>query len=460
MAFFGRSTVKKVSSPLLAAILASVTLSAPPAQAATLAQINTAIQAGIAHLVAVQNATTGAWNYQGYLSAGTGAAVFALLNARPNWPAASTAAYNTSVSKGIAYLLSDASLITVSTRSDGFNICPSGTGTCMGIIWPNQGEITYTTGIVAGAIGAYGLTQGATAVATNTGPLAGLTWRQIAQGITNAFAAAQSTIVNNAAYGYYGGWRYSLPANGDADSSTTQWAIFSFIFDESLGATTPASTKTILKVWLDSAQYAAGNGVNSGGICYTPPLSRSGCGIGPTVSDTGGWLLAEQWIGTPASDPKVQLAISWLNSNWKTNGVTSSYWLGNFNQPYAMLAAYKGLESNIGLNAITGINNLLDPTCGAPGSAPGSTCNWYQDYAQWLVANQSSADGSWTGTQSWLDPLSTAFDVTILASAVIPVNTPAVSVPAMSAIGLVIMAILLAGFAALKMRKQEARPTH
>ena len=96
-------------------------------------------------------------------------------------------------------------------------------------------------------------------VATTTGPLAGLKWSEIAQGITNLWAASQSTANQG---NRIGGWRYVLgPGVYDSDMSTTQWGIISLIYDQSLGATTPAIVKTDLAKWLAVAQLAVEQGV-------------------------------------------------------------------------------------------------------------------------------------------------------------------------------------------------------
>jgi len=445
--FWGCS-LKKSLTFMLVAILLAVGAWTPTAKAASAAQIAAAIQAGLAHLVGLQ-AGDGSWNYEGYTQAPTGAAIFALLSSKADWPAAQVAAYNTAVANGIAYLLAHASKNTVSTRNDGVNMCPGG-GTCTGVYWDGNGEATYSTGIVTGAIDSYGLTLGAGAVATGSGALAGMTWGQIAQGVTNEFATSQSSSINN---NLNGGWRYYLPGNGDSDSSTTQWAVYSFIFDEALGAVTPAAVKTNLQVWLAAVQEPSGSGAATGGVCYYPVAL--GCSIGPTVSDTGGWLLANQWVGTAPSSASIQAAMSWLNTNWQTNGSTSGGWLGNFDQPYAMLAAYKGLESTIGTGATTNITNLLSPTCGGNVTSP-AVCNWYQDYEQWLVTNQNTTTGAWAGSQDWTDPLSTAFDLSIMSAAAIPVAPPPVTtVPVLSAVGIGVLALLLAlgGFMMIRTRR-------
>jgi hypothetical protein len=449
----------------LCVILIAGAIGAPTASAASAAQINTAIQNGLAALYGEQQTsgcanstvTTGCWGYSGYYAAPTGAAVYAFLNAKSNWPAGQVANYNAAVTAGITYLLGAAATATVSTRDDGVNICPGG-GTCKAVYWPGEGEQTYSTGLVVGAIADYVAMLGTPgSVATATGPLAGMTWVQIAQGITNMFAVGQGTTAD-AGYGYYGGWRYYYPSNGDSDMSTTQWAVFAFIYDQAVGAQAPpASTATLLQHWLTIDQVTTA-GSTFGGACYQPtnPPSATCAGAGPTFSETGGWLLSATWASMSSS--LINNAISWTNSNWTTT--SNNTWYGNFGMPYAMLATYKGLSATIGTTSTSGITTLLDPTCtgagpnGITGATPASACNWYQDYEQFLVVNQCGTQsgcsgtpaGGWYGYGYWTDPLSTAMDVSILAAPSVPVVpvVPSIPVPTswvLMALGLLTIAL-------------------
>jgi len=394
---------------VLGTILAYVTWAAT-AMAATEAEKLTAIQNGLAHLASTQQ-SGGYWIYGGYEPAATGAAVLAFVSQKDKW-GVNTANYQTAVDNAVAYLLSVATKVTVSIRNDGTNICPGGSGTCDGVFWlAANGEDSYTTGLIMPALMTYAAGK-AGDVATTIGPLAGMTWGQIAQANINLWAASQSTANQG---NRQGGWRYILGVGGyDSDMSTTQWGIISLIYDQTLGATTPAIVKTDLATWLAFAQ---------------DPPSGAGCYQGPSSgicdhSDTGGLLVGLQFVGKTTGDLAVQKALSFLNTNWTQTA--SGTWYGNFGHPYAMWSVYKGLEVNIGLKDTTTITNLLLTTCGAPNNLPGNPpgsvpCNWWEDYNEWLVRNQNG-DGSWSGYAYWGDPLSTAFDVNILGATPIPVG--------------------------------------
>jgi hypothetical protein len=398
-----RSRTRLVLGAALACVAWAVT-----AMAATEAEKLNAIENALNNLYVTQQ-PGGYWNYGGYEQAATGAAAFALLSQRNKW-GASAAEYQSAADDAIGFLLSTATIITVGARDDGYNPC--GTGTCAGVYWDGAGEPTYTTGLVAPAIAAYAAGR-ASEVATTTGPLADLTWGQIAQGVTNLFAASQTTVTGG---NRRGGWRY-FPGENDSDSSTTQWAVISLIYDETLGATTPQFVKDELKHWLAIVQSDPSL---PGAVCYQPGLNDPG--TNPCeMSDTGGWLLGMRFVGYDRNNSQVQAALPFLNGNWTQ--AADALWYGNFGHPYAMWSVYKGLETIIGLNDTGTITSLLT-TCGAPGSLPGNPpgsvpCNWVEDYNQWLVDNQNP-DGSWTGYGHWFGPLATAFDLGILGAAQIP----------------------------------------
>src|SRR5258708_15483893 len=163
----------------------------PTATAATDAEKQAAIRSGLAYLYKTQQAG-GFWSSLGYEHGATGAASFALLSQQDKWDS-EAALYQAAVHKAISYLLNEAHVADVSTRDDGINICPGGTASCKSIAWYDNADAIYPTGFVAPAIAAYGLKLGPDVVATNSGPLAGMTWAQIAQAITNAYSASQST---------------------------------------------------------------------------------------------------------------------------------------------------------------------------------------------------------------------------------------------------------------------------
>ena len=382
--------------------------SATTTMAATEEQKLAAIQNGLANLYNTQQ-PGGYWSFGGFEPAATGAAVLAFASQKDKWDSSNEAAYQGAVDNAVAYLLNNATKTTVSLRNDGVNICPGGSGDCPAVYWnAASNEDSYTTGLIMPALMTYAAGK-AGEVATDSGPLAGMTWGEIAQANTNLWAASQSTANQG---NRQGGWRYVLGVGGyDSDMSTTQWGIISLIYNETLGAITPAIVKTDLQLWLAAVQAADGS------ACYQP-------GAQPCDhSDTGGLLLGLKFVGQNTADPAVQSALTFLNTNWTQTAFGT--WYGNFGHPYATWSVYKGLEVNIGLDDTIYITNLYTD-CGSssgnlPGNPPGSKpCNWWEDYNEYLV-NSQNADGSWTGYSYWYGPLATAFYVNILGATSIPV---------------------------------------
>ena len=283
--------------------------------------------------------------------------------------------YQAAVDKAIAYLLNTAAVINLDSRSDGVNICPDNSTSCKGIYWDGNTGSTAATGVIASALATYSLTIGENAVATTTGPLAGMTWGQIAQAITNTFAAGQSIRQNSASHR---GWRSSLRDNGASDNPTTLWAVTAFIYDETAAAVTPPVVKDELKAWLSSVQNT------SGAACYQP--GPESCG----EANTGDWLLAMRFVGYDLTNSQLQAAVAFLNTRWQSTANDGAS--RNFGDPNAMFAIYQGLETVVGLNDSTAA-----------------------DANNWLVKNQKS-DGSWDSPSQPGDAFATALYINILGA--------------------------------------------
>jgi hypothetical protein len=172
----------------------------------------------------------------------------------------------------------------------------------------------------------------------------------------------------------------------------------------------PAFVATELAIWVNFIQNA------DGGSDY--PDTK---GWGSNVSRTGTLLVQQVFSGAGAGTAAAQ---AYLNSQWLT--IQNSTWNGNFGHPYAMWAAYKGLEVTIGVDADTSVISNLHADPGDIDN-PNHGWNWYEDYCEYLV-NTQNANGSWNGYMSyWPSTLATAWYINILSAVEIPTNQPPIA---------------------------------
>ena len=427
-----RRLVKATITAVAAAALGVMAMSA---QAATEAQKRAAIDSGLAYL-ALQQQGDGRWVYSGGVedAASTGSALLAFLEEKPNW-GANAVAYQAIVDKGLSFLFSQATVVNIVPQTYGN---PDTNANGIGVKFvPGgiNGRDTYVTGLVLPAL-AKAAAETPGAIVGGTGSQAGRTYAQVVQDTIDYFAYGQNENVNAR-----GGWRYSANS-GDSDNSTAQWPVIGMLYGQAVpGVTVPTFVKNELRVWIDFIQCPSNGGSGYNAAC--------GGDVNVNEAKTGG-LLAEMafagYDGTstgPTDKSDKAGALAYLNSNWKN--FANSTWNGNFNHPYAMWATYKGLETTIGLDDTTTITNLLT-SCGTQDA--GDVCNWFEDYAEWLVQNQSDG-GSWGGYSSWNSALATPWFINILAATQIPDDDNGVPAPGTAALA----GLALLGLAASRRRK-------
>lgn len=391
--------------------------------AATEAEKRAAIESGLAYLATTQSAS----GYFGsgsidYLLSNTGSALLAFEEEKANW-GANAAAYQAVVDKGLSFLLSNAQVVPISVQTAGN---PDGDDNGVGVKFYLGGASardTYVTGIALPAIASSGTPDALVTV----GPLAGRTdgsgaggawtYKDVVQNTVDYFAFGQSDPSTGI---YQGGWRYY--ANyGNSDQSTTQWPVIASLFASEMGVTAPAFVKSELTNWVNYIQNMNSGSPFYGAAGYTGP-APSGYG---EMNETGALLIMQSYLGWDTSNPRVAAALSFINDNWQS---VANGWDGNFGQPYAMWALYKGLEMTIGLDNMSSFITNLHANPGDLDN-PNHGWNWWEDYCDYLV-NSQLADGSWNGHYNWPGSLATPWYINILAATKIPDDNHGVPEPA------------------------------
>jgi len=380
---------------LISAILAVGMLLAVASvtQAASEAEKQLAIDAGLAWLAGQQNGD-GSWTYGGSPDtdvAATGAALLAFIE-EAHTPTSATA-YSGNVVSGLNYLFANAQIVDITVP-----VTPAGdpdtNGNLIGVkfvLGGNNHRDIYTTGLALLPIAAVG--AGTVAVAGSQ--VDGWSYADVIQDTVDYLAYAQ-----NEGEWPRGGWRYY--ANyGSSDNSNSQWPVVALLYAQSAGATVPAFVATELDFWVNYIQNQA-----DGGSYY----DNNFVGWGSNVSRTGTLLIQQVFSGVNAG---MGAALNYLNIQWLS---TASGWNGNFGHPYAMWAAYKGLQVTIGLDDETTITNLHPDPLNVDN--PNHDYNWWEDYCEYLVNTQ--VGGTWPGYSNWTGPLATAWYINILAATEIP----------------------------------------
>jgi hypothetical protein len=291
----------------------------------------------------------------------------------------------------------------------------------------------YTTGIVTPMIYALGEALGQD-TAVGMGTVAGMTYKEVMRDVVDWFSYAQ--VEPNRGV-YRGGWRY-YANEGTSDNSTAQWGALPMLYADSWGLDVPDYVANELELWTNYVQNPAGGtpSYRDGGSGYSSPDSYV------NMSKTGGMLLQFAVEGKGLSDPTVQAALNYMDStdtydHWNQYALYSGdqWYGGNFGNPYAMWAAYKGLATYGGL--VWNDNGTSDTSddflVGNPGlisTATGGITigqnwatqtslagDWYSQYCDFLLNDPTygqNADGSWNGYAHWTGAMAAGWNINIL----------------------------------------------
>lgn len=359
-----------------------------PAQQPQISLVNQAIESGLAYLhqtMTRPDSNTGFWE-SAHPVGTTAFATLAFLNQGYLATGGTDPTYSDTVQRGLNYLLNTLQKQDIDPQSAGN---PDTNGNGFGL-YPDSDEVLYTTGIVLMALTSSG-DPNQTATTGGNGVI-GRTYVEIAQDIVDFIAWAQTEAEDH----HRGGWHYD-PNDGISDMSVTQWPVIG------MGAA-EINWQVEVPQWVkdEALTYVTGMQDIDGGFGYQQADDRK------NIGKAGVGIQTLSWLGIPSSDARIARAKSYIEQNWESenDGWGHPGHLGNF---YAMYAVTKG-------------SRLAKPEITTYG-----VHNWYQEYINYLLANQAG-DGSWND-QAWSTddiPLSTAWALLMLNPVLpgAPVSTP------------------------------------
>ncbi|UCG94322.1 MAG: hypothetical protein JSW13_00710 [Candidatus Aerophobus sp.] len=340
------------------------------ATSATKEEIEASIDAGIAWLVAQQNAD-GSWGYYSYYQvASTGLAVIKLEDRAfelgfdspfdPGYP------YSANVIAGLDFLFSNAHTISIIPQPAGN---PDTNGNNIGV-YIARGYYTYETGIALMAIAG---SRDPSMIVT-TGPLSGWTYGQVIQDMVDYLAFGQT----DAPAPDRGGWGYIHNQTPYSDNSNSGYAVLGLDFAESptfgFNATVPAFVKSELNFWINNIQDPVNGDTNDGGSWYRTNWSWV------NILKTGNLIYQMAFYGDTQSAQRVIEAVDYIERHWNDNNTDPGFrgYPGGIPHYQSMYCLMKGLE-RMGIETI---------------NVGGSDIDWFDEISTIIVDSQN-ADGSW-----------------------------------------------------------------
>lgn len=383
--------------------------------------VNRAIENGLRYLwVSQANRTTfdttveTNWNWGGFTNAGTALVVEAFLNhgyKLPNSNAMPTGLYEKYVvRRGFNYILARLTSLTVANTPAGNNPCLV-VGDCNVLYATTTNDPGYENGIaLLPFAGSGSLSRTVTEVAAAN--VNGKTFREILQRMVNASIWGQ----NDSGVGR-GGWYYTFNSTS-SDGSTNGWQLLGLLAAEAAGATVPAWVRT---EWA----LALAAGLNASGTFDYQADNNRASNSAVNIAKTGVGVQGMFFAGRPTSNADFVAARNWIGAGWNNQnpvlGVGQSFACfsggGQFNKgcAYGMFNVFKGFKL-YGVETLDGVGRAA-----GPGSIPAN--DWYADYVDWLLANQTSptatSGGNWASlgfsSQTTNEPAEAALALLILA---------------------------------------------
>lgn len=410
--------MKRRSSILTAFMVCVVTFlfMASQSRAATEAQIEAAIESGLAWLatqqVSAPGPTFGSWNN----SVGhTGLAVLKFedyareLNP-PMYPFDPNYVYHQNVIDGLNYIFSLASVVPIDSNQPAGD--PDTRVNGKGVCWNN----TYHTSIAMMAIaGSKDPNRTVSGGACDT-----WTYKAVLQDAVDYLAYGQTDI--NDSWGNNcndrGGWYYGALDNScGSDNSNAGYAVLGLGYAQTdpFNCTVPAWVMNELSLYCDYIQNDQGVADDAGMVQPDGGSGYSSPTYWVNVLKTGNLLYEMALTGDDETTARVTYALDYLERHWSDNADPG--WRPNHYQ--AMYTCMKGLEA-------MGIFTFGDPN---------EPIDWYEDFSDAIVSQQDP-NGCWSGCPCYCSGafcndcgkiICTAWALLTLERSVAPLIRPVVS---------------------------------
>lgn len=355
--------------------------------------VNRTIQNGLRYLWTSQSNrttfdTTIETSWGNFINPFTALAVQAFQNhgyRLPNSDAVPTGIYQKyAVRRGFNYVLARLTTLDIGVFPAGRDPCVSVPApVCSALSAQTTGDPGYENGIVLLPFAASGaLNRTVTEVAAAN--VNGKTFGEILQRMVNASIWGQ----NDSGTGR-GGWFYTFNSTA-SDGSTNGWELLALLDAAAAGANVPAWVKT---EW--ALALAAGLN-NDGSYDYQANANRAS-NSSVNVAKAGVGVQGMFFAGRLDTDPDLALAKTYIGNRWANQALSQSFVCqsGTYNKgcAYGMFNVFKGFKL-FGVQTLAGVGRPA-----GPGLIP--TDDWYADYVDWLVANQSNptstSGGQWAG---------------------------------------------------------------
>ena len=283
----------------------------------------------------------------------------------------------------------------------------------------NFNHSSYETPFAAMVLAASGAPNRTVAEIAGTGSggyVVGKTYGEVLQRVVNSLAWGQQEATTPSGRG---GWYYGLNYGSSSDGSTVGWVMLGLLDGEAAGATLPAFVRT---EWA-AAGNALPNAINNDGSFDYQSDSNRFSNSAVNVAKAGVGLQGMYFANRPLADPDVQNALTYISNRWNNQALGQSFACpgATYNKgcAYGMFNVFKGLGL-YHVDTLPGVGRAA-----GPGTIPAN--DWYADYVDWLLTNQTApttqTGGYWQSlhfsSQTTNDPAEAAVALLILSPVVL-----------------------------------------